>query len=133
MTTSTAYAPQIPVFKINGVTMPTPSTFQWGFPKPIGITGQGFQRLYPFFEITLIWDYLSFDEYTILYDTFLGSISGTSSAQLPTYYGTAFGTGSRVTTYQSVIIDAPVPNQYIENNFYTNVKMVIRKIAPLRH
>jgi hypothetical protein len=130
--------PALPYFEINGIRMPTPSTFSWIAPAQIGINGAGRQRLYPFWGITLGWDTLSENEYAFLYTNWQGAISGTVNVLLPITYGNTFGlpywdntiTGSlRNWTYYNVLIDQPTAQSTVENIALTNIKMTIRRIV----
>lgn len=128
--------PAIPYFEINGIRMPTPSTFTWIPPAQVGITGSGKQRIYPFWGITLGWDFLNENEYAFLYNTWLGVQSGSIFVMLPITYGNSFGSPWNVTVsgtlrnwnYYNVLLDQPIAQATIENISYQNVKQTIRKI-----
>jgi len=129
-------SPAIPYFEINSVRMPTPSSFTWIPPAQIGLNGAGRQRLYPFWGITLGWDILSENEYSFLYNTWLGVSSGSIQVMLPPTWGNSTGlpwnvlaSGSlRNYNYYNILLDQPIAQATIENIGYQNVKQMIRKI-----
>lgn len=132
--------PLVAYFEINGVRMPTPSNYNWIFPAVIGINGAGKQRIYPFWGITLAWDYLSINEFNILYQTYLGSTTGSTQVFLPLIYAIAensnpwdntifTGTLYRDIKYQNVIVDAPTAQATVDNIALQGVKMTIRRIT----
>lgn len=111
--------------------MPTPSTFHWVAPTSMGITGNGRQRMYPFWQLDLTWNNLPFDDYSTLLTNYLGAISGTITVVAPTIYQTSpFITGSnRYFYFNQVLLDYPIPGDYIDNAYYSIVKMSVRKVS----
>lgn len=133
--------PQKTVFYINKQQMPTPSTFHWTPPGTMGTTGSGRQRLYPFWQLDLTWNNLSFEQYSILLDGYYGSLSGsitaggagyTSILTQQVYSSTVSGTTIRWTQYGPVLLDLPIAGNYIDNNYFDTVKMTIRRISVVK-
>lgn len=137
---TTFASPYKPTFTINGVKMPTPSTFTWTPPKVLGMNGLGRNRYYPFWECTLGWDYLSMDDYSVLFASYLGATSGATTVFLPwVYYGSpaqqAPGTwgitptgSARLAEYFNVIVDMPILKTSVENISQATVTMTVRRI-----
>lgn len=131
--------PVVSFFEINGVRMPTPTTFQWIFPAQIGINGAGKQRLYPFWGINLGWEYMSINEFNFMYMAYLGATTGSTEVYLPLIYARAeatpwdntvfTGTLFRDILYRGVIVDAPTAAATIDNIAFQGVKLTIRKIV----
>jgi hypothetical protein len=116
----------VPTFKINGVSLPIPSTHKWELPDVWGIDGSGFERLVPFASVELVWGTMTYTDYTTLYDVYKGSISGSATANLPALYGTSFS----YPLYTGVRIDVPrIEGPNMDGSNVTNVKMKIRKIT----
>lgn len=119
----------IPVFRINGVSLPTPD-FKWTLPEVWGIDGSGQERLHPYAQVELSWNLITYGDYTTIYDVYRGSTSGTSTVYLPSLYGDTFN----YIVYSGVIVNTPrIDGQSVNGSNYLNVKMVIRKVTIRRN
>lgn len=132
------YPPQRVFFAINSIIMPTPSAFTWTFPKVLGYTGAGTARYEPYWELNLTWDFLTWDEYSTLLTTYQGAQSGTIQILAPLIYGdpnpsVGSVTGARYSNYGNVLLDAPIPKEYVDNTYYKGVTMKVRRIQAVRN
>jgi hypothetical protein len=119
----------IPTFRLNGNSIPIPSEHKWNLPPAWGIDGSGRERLYPFASVELTWNAITYNDYTDLYEIFLGSSSGSANAMLPSLYGDSF----TYRVYSGVIFDTPrIEGSNLDGSNLLNVKMKIRKVTILR-
>lgn len=114
--------PMVITFKINSVDMPTPTDILWVLPKVWGVNGQGLEQLEPYGSVVLTWDYMDFDQYTILRDAY-DSITGTAQVYLPTFYGDILTHAAK-----TVIVNMPRPERPGFQNRHATVKMTLTKV-----
>ena len=116
--------PISPDFRINNVSLTTPTSVQWILPKAWGIDGSGFERLEPFGSCIITWNYMAFNDYTALRDNW-DLISGTATIKLPNIYGQP----KAWVNFSGTVIDMPRPeNPFFEGN-HSSVKMVVRRVV----
>lgn len=112
-------------YKINGVTLYLqPTTGRWINREKIGINGYG-QAIYPAvtsFELSWDFEYPSgIYEIQELFENI--GVSGSITAELPTYRGNAWG----FTLYSGCHLDEPQEEQYF-NQMHSGVKLFINNI-----
>lgn len=116
----------VPNFSINGVALPSPTEPMWQFPEVLGIDGRGVERLNSFYSFDLNWNAVSNEDYQTLYRVWAGQYnSGTSTIYLPKLVNSQY----EFTIHTGVLIDAPKINGSYNQNYYTNIKMKVRKIS----
>lgn len=115
----------LPTFKINNVTLPSPSNHHWILPNSKGINGNGVAIYEPYYSYELLWNYLSQSDYNTIFQTWLGTYnSGTSVINVPQINTSNY----QFHEYSGVVVDIPTVGDYNEN-YLGNVKIMIRKIV----
>ena len=114
-----------PAFKINGITIASPTESGYEISSVKGTDGSGQKRYNPFYEYNLEWNYLPQDELQEIYNAWIGTYgSGTVSCQIPQHNSSTY----QFVVYSGVMIDQPEVANY-QDNFVQGVKIKIRKIS----
>jgi len=116
----------LPSFKLNGVSLPSPTSAQWVIPTERGKDLTGQTRYNGLFGFTLTWNLLTQTEYNLLYTTWLGHYgSGTATAQLPEYNNATY----QFRVYSGCVFDMPIFGSPYDTNYPSAIKIEIRRIS----
>lgn len=112
----------LPHITINGQTIQMPTDHGWNTPEPIGISGRGVEIVSLIWSYGMRWEYLSPDEYKILYSIWFNNINKPITANLPELGAIAY----QLKTYPCYI--SPVSSQGFVEGFYTRVGLMLTNI-----
>lgn len=113
-----------PQFRINGQSLPDPTSHRWIQPPIRGEDGFGNVRHESFWSFEIFWDFLTQEEYSDVFRIFLGHYtSGGATSLLPGHLETTY----QFRGYSGTILDYPTVGDYLSNHV-KDVRLIIKKI-----
>jgi len=112
------------MYRINGNQLRKPTTARWLDKKEQGANGLGKPIYGTYRDFELMWDFLTYPEFSTVYNSYLYSEnSGSVVVELPVYAGGSFEPHE----YSGCFLTQPEMKEYFEG-YYQDVKLVVRKV-----